>query len=288
MFFSAASNLMNQITSKERDAETGLDYFLARYYSGAQGRFISPDPMGGKIANPQSFNRYAYVLNNPLKFTDPTGLYECLGSDRQCSGLEKTLKHQRDSRDDEIARSAASYGEAHTNNGVTVSFKDLSKKRIGGETETTFTFENGKLQAQSLITLDSKLAGAQFDAAVAEEGSHAADGKQVVDSGLVEMGGKIFANENITPYQSEQTGYRVTSKILAIGNTSLPYACGADSCLLGKGVMIDDRFPGIVDKILGSNSNYDRGGMPMSRTNQGASVVHGVVGQKPKATVPGN
>ena len=279
---------MHQFTSKERDAETGLDYFGARYYSGAQGRYISPDPMGGKIANPQSFNRYAYVLNNPLKFTDPTGLYECLGSDGQCSGLEKSLKRQRNSKDDEIARSASIYGGAKTKNGVTVRFKDLSEKDLGGVTATTFAYENGKLQAQSLITLDSKSSGAQFDAAVAEEGSHAADGKQVVDSGLVEMGGEIFANENITSYQSEQIGHRVTSKILAIGNANLQYACGADPCLLGKGVMIDDRFPGIVDKILGSNNFYNRGGMPMSSTNQGASVVQGVVGQVPKTTVPGN
>ena len=42
------------------------------------GRFLSPDPSGGYYAdltNPQSFNLYSYALNNPLKFTDPTGLY---------------------------------------------------------------------------------------------------------------------------------------------------------------------------------------------------------------------
>jgi RHS repeat-associated protein len=59
---------------KERDQETGLDYFLARYYSGAQGRFTGPDPMGGHYEDPQTLNRYAYVRNNPLRFTDPTGL----------------------------------------------------------------------------------------------------------------------------------------------------------------------------------------------------------------------
>jgi len=80
-------------TSKERDAETGLDYFGARYYSGAQGRFLSPDEFKGGIVdqiigeqisqpgplpyadlgNPQSLNKYAYVLNNPLQFIDPDG-----------------------------------------------------------------------------------------------------------------------------------------------------------------------------------------------------------------------
>jgi RHS repeat-associated protein len=73
MFFSAASNRMNQNTSKERDAETGLDYFGARYYSGGQGRFMSIDPGPFTIADPQNWNRYSYVQNNPLKFIDPTG-----------------------------------------------------------------------------------------------------------------------------------------------------------------------------------------------------------------------
>jgi RHS repeat-associated protein len=64
-------------TGKERDAETGLDFFLARYYSGAQGRFTSVDPtMKSALAsNPQSWNRYAYVMNNPLRYTDPFGLW---------------------------------------------------------------------------------------------------------------------------------------------------------------------------------------------------------------------
>ncbi len=62
-------------SSKERDAETGLDYFLARYYSGAQGRFTSPDPnnAGADPEDPQSWNAYAYSLNNPMKYVDPDG-----------------------------------------------------------------------------------------------------------------------------------------------------------------------------------------------------------------------
>ncbi|MBN8733917.1 MAG: RHS repeat-associated core domain-containing protein [Acidobacteria bacterium] len=68
-----------KFTGKERDAETGLDYFGARYMSAAQGRFTSPDPKlfsTRTIGNPQKWNRYAYVLNNPLVFIDPDGLEE--------------------------------------------------------------------------------------------------------------------------------------------------------------------------------------------------------------------
>jgi RHS repeat-associated protein len=65
-----------KFTSKERDAETGLDYFLARYMSSAQGRFTSPDPLmeSADPAFPQTWNRYAYGLNNPLRFIDPSGM----------------------------------------------------------------------------------------------------------------------------------------------------------------------------------------------------------------------
>jgi RHS repeat-associated protein len=76
MYLSAASNLMNQNTSKERDAETGLDYFGARYYSGAQGRFTSSDPVivtPARIIDPQRFNLFSYARNNPFLFIDPTG-----------------------------------------------------------------------------------------------------------------------------------------------------------------------------------------------------------------------
>ncbi len=55
-----------RFTGKERDAETGLDYFGARYHGSAIGRFTSVDPFreSADPANPQSWNRYAYTLNN--------------------------------------------------------------------------------------------------------------------------------------------------------------------------------------------------------------------------------
>jgi RHS repeat-associated protein len=66
----------NKFTGKERDAETGLDFFGARYFNDAQGRFTNPDPLGPnmlRVINPQRWNMYAYVVNNPLAYTDPDG-----------------------------------------------------------------------------------------------------------------------------------------------------------------------------------------------------------------------
>jgi RHS repeat-associated protein len=68
-----------KFTGKERDTESGLDYFGARYYGSNMGRFMSPDPgnAGAVNADPQSWNAYAYVRNNPLNLTDPTGTIYC-------------------------------------------------------------------------------------------------------------------------------------------------------------------------------------------------------------------
>jgi RHS repeat-associated protein len=75
-----------RFAQKERDRESGLDYFEARYMTPWLGRFLSPDPkyldpdrLSGEeleafITRPQLMNAYAYVLNNPLRYVDPTGL----------------------------------------------------------------------------------------------------------------------------------------------------------------------------------------------------------------------
>ena len=88
-----AAGPRQRFTGKERDAETGLDFFLARYYSGAQGRFTSPDEWAGgivdpftgqqvvqpgplpyaDITDPQTLNKFVYVRNNPLRYVDPDG-----------------------------------------------------------------------------------------------------------------------------------------------------------------------------------------------------------------------
>jgi RHS repeat-associated protein len=64
-----------QFAGKERDNETGLDYFLARYYSNVQGRFTSVDPegAGSDPEDAQSWNGYAYARSNPVLLTDPDG-----------------------------------------------------------------------------------------------------------------------------------------------------------------------------------------------------------------------
>jgi RHS repeat-associated protein len=68
-------------TTYERDAESGDDYALARSYASTNGRFLSPDPLEGIVGDPQSWNRYAYVENDPINLSDPSGqgFWEDLG-----------------------------------------------------------------------------------------------------------------------------------------------------------------------------------------------------------------
>ncbi|MEM4326371.1 MAG: RHS repeat-associated core domain-containing protein, partial [Candidatus Pacearchaeota archaeon] len=60
-------------TGQEFDPEIGLYNYRARMYAPGIGRFISPDPIVPEPGNPQSLNRYAYVMNNPLRYVDPSG-----------------------------------------------------------------------------------------------------------------------------------------------------------------------------------------------------------------------
>jgi RHS repeat-associated protein len=74
------NRVRSRYTGKERDTESGLDYFGARYYASTMGRFMSPDwsakedPVPyAKLDNPQSLNLYSYVYNNPLGRADADG-----------------------------------------------------------------------------------------------------------------------------------------------------------------------------------------------------------------------
>jgi len=75
--YQANDGVSRKSNGKERDSETGLDYFGARYFSAAPGRFTKTDPLiaSAKLEDPQTWNRYVYARNNPLRYTDPLGLY---------------------------------------------------------------------------------------------------------------------------------------------------------------------------------------------------------------------
>ena len=99
-----AENVRQGFTGYEEDSETGLDYAQARYFASGQGRFVSVDPLmaSANPGNPQSFNRYAYALNNPVRFTDPTGLItesQYDGTDEKEKMLREGFRKQQEQQD---------------------------------------------------------------------------------------------------------------------------------------------------------------------------------------------
>ena len=74
--FGSSPNDRVKFATYRRDSESLLDYAWNRYYDNTTGRFLTPDPYKGSADpyNPQSWNRYGYVLNDPLGNVDPTGL----------------------------------------------------------------------------------------------------------------------------------------------------------------------------------------------------------------------
>jgi RHS repeat-associated protein len=74
--YTGTDGARQKFTQKERDIETGLDYFGARYFASTQGRFASVDPVmlkKDRLLDPQRINLYSYTRNNPLKYIDPDG-----------------------------------------------------------------------------------------------------------------------------------------------------------------------------------------------------------------------
>jgi RHS repeat-associated protein len=208
MFLSVAFSLTAHSTGKERD-ETGLDYFGARYYSGAHGRFTSPDPLlnSGRPWIPQSWNRYAYTFNNPLRYTDPTGLFEwdeTLGGKRSLEELDewagddqerklaargirelrqriiRELNRMKNSRNPRLQNAAKAIGEPGEINGVKISMGDV---RAGLDAEISY-FSPLKIDANGNPILDIRVRpGARGDLLfqdLSHEGTHASQAQSFV------------------------------------------------------------------------------------------------------------
>jgi RHS repeat-associated protein len=76
--YSQPDNVRRRFAMLERDDVTGLDHTWFRKYEARAGRWTSPDLVGGSLSDPQSFNRYAYVQNDPVNLLDLTGLMPCV------------------------------------------------------------------------------------------------------------------------------------------------------------------------------------------------------------------
>jgi RHS repeat-associated protein len=128
---------------KERDSETGFDYFGARYYSSGNGRFTSVDPeldVTQAVNDPQGWNRYAYARSNPFRFFDP-------------DGRETQLLVGRYTNDNPVGHVAIAI------NGVVFSYgtnwtKGPRGQRDWGADATTYLNAQKELRRTDILTLD--------------------------------------------------------------------------------------------------------------------------------------
>jgi RHS repeat-associated protein len=97
--------IRKRFTGYEKDQETGLDFAEARYYNNQHGRFTAVDPLlaSGQSTDPQSFNRFVYVMNRPMSLTDPTGLQAGTTLENQVNETVDALPPEPDSAPDKKA-----------------------------------------------------------------------------------------------------------------------------------------------------------------------------------------
>jgi RHS repeat-associated protein len=138
------------LTSKERDNETGLDFFEARYFSSTQGRFTSTDPIvitADRLIDPQEINLYNYARNNPLRFSDPTG------EDIDDSSLDKNKDYQSWKKAYLSTKAGqAEWNKYNDNHNVTITI--TMGANAGGKegAETTPSFDaNGKFTGATIV-----------------------------------------------------------------------------------------------------------------------------------------
>lgn len=203
-YSSPNDSLRQRFTGKERDNETGLDYFGARYYASTQGRFTSADELlnSGRLEDPQTWNRYSYTLNNPLVYTDPTGMYTCADSKKCDSAADIRFEAQRQralgqldkikerygpksAEYTDAKRAVEAYGNPGEANGVTVSF---GKTSDGSPGESTGHFAKDFSKSINVtIDMDQNKDDNALLGSVVHKGSHVQDRADLV-SGILAAG----------------------------------------------------------------------------------------------------
>lgn len=221
-----ADTINYRFTGKERDQESGLDYFGARYYGSALGRFTSPDwattpqPVPyASLTDPQTLNLYSYVRNNPLRSVDADGHYEvnpsnCLVNTAKCQKkydkaadkFERRRQKDLNSKKGSVRAAAAAYGARGETNGVHVGFANLASQGINGSVGPT---GNSPLTAGVQVTIDFGRAGSAETQT--HEGTHVIDDMKFLNSWTPTAG--YDQGLNITHGQTEFNAFKAGAEV---------------------------------------------------------------------------
>jgi RHS repeat-associated protein len=215
-----------QFTEYERDGETELDFAQARYYSKMSGRFSSTDPLNfilekqsfadderarkfvdSFILDPQQWNKYSYTQNNPIRYTDPTGLYTCRDS-AKCDtqddiDFEAARQANLKSKDEKVRKAAEALGDPTIDNKVSVGFG--TNPNGGGDTGLGFG-KDGKYNGTIVVTISKIQMSADQKALqvqIAHEGTHVREYQNII-AGQYES--------KMTHRDSERNAYSVSER----------------------------------------------------------------------------
>ncbi len=240
---SLAENNINDISQLRPESWQVVDTMHARYYAPTTGRFLSPDPADGIQRFPQSWNRYAYARNNPLKYIDPTGLYvfaaTCAANDTQCkndqANFEQARQQDLGSRDAAVSAAAAAYGDPGVANGVTVAFGTPGQGAAGETKAFGQGHDDGSVTLTANVLIQSGLSGTQLNAVVGHEGQHVKDAQGFIATfgrdATKQYGLTWDISKNLTNRQTETNAYLITQSILASARQSFNFGC--NGCTLG-------------------------------------------------------
>ena len=193
--FAASFDGRHRFTGQERDEESDLDYFLARYYSGPLGRFLSVDPLlnSGRPDYPQTWNRYGYVSGNPLRFIDSLGLYQfavtCANGDDACKEQQQKFRdalagvrasadalEEKSKERKKLERALRRIGEEEGKGALIAFGSDLKDGALAvtNPFTKTITFDLAKIDATTTqwTASSQRYADAFLASVVAHEGGH--------------------------------------------------------------------------------------------------------------------
>jgi len=259
------ASFVYKFTGKERDSESGLDNFGARFDSSSMGRFMSPDSgVDQHPKNPQSWNLYSYALNNPVVLFDPTGEYVCGSGVTQemCDNFQKSLDAAQEAANKlkaangpdsteykDAQRAIDVYGKENVDNGVTVALGGVPAGAEGhvdpniGSVDPT---KDNPLGQKITVGFNREMfSGSQDNAGeIAHEGSHAADASDWVKSGFA-------PNMNPTLYNSEYRAFHVEQSIdQAAGWSYLGFYIGKNEVYIWRSGWTPKQTNAAIDSML--------------------------------------
>ena len=307
-----SDSVRKQFTGYEHDKETDLDFAETRMYAKGMGRFLATDPAlsSGRPNMPQSWNRYSYAANSPLRFSDPSGLFEWAANlqedpnesdevnkhradlrqkilaayDKARAEIDKAMNGNKLSADklkklnDALNALGPKPGQAGSDNGVTVGTGVPKVPNAAGETTPNFTYNQGTNKgsaAISVILTEGTIKSGDLFVALLHESSHVNDMQLFAADGVKMMTGQ--SSHDITQYQSEYNAFEVNSYLFeAMGTNGSKFQIPVWNNSWAK---VDAKLPPLEQSRKTAIGGYisaaykDVNGIPLTPSNQGASMT---------------